>query len=98
VSPLTVALQRGRKIVFTQAAIVQKGLAKFSQDLKMVCTLYKVPINQNTSPNHTLSCGGLSLTPCWAALLAGPKHRVVRAKADPFCDAPTPRQKQKKSG
>ena len=35
--------QRGRKIVFTQAAIVQKGLAKFQQDLKMVCTLYKDP-------------------------------------------------------
>ena len=38
----TVNLQRGRKIVLTQAAIVQRGNAQFNQDLKMVCTLYKV--------------------------------------------------------
>jgi len=40
---LTVEWKRGRKIVFTQAALVSGGRASFNQELKMVCTLYQDP-------------------------------------------------------
>jgi len=50
---VTMCVQRGRKIVFTQAAIVQKNNAKFDQELKMVCTLYKDPSTGLYQPKET---------------------------------------------
>lgn len=50
---LTVEWKRGRKIVFTQAALVQQGSASFSQELKMVCTLYQDPKDQSYQEKTT---------------------------------------------
>jgi len=50
---LTVEWKRGRKIVFTQAALVTGGVATFDQELKMVCTLYQDPQDKSYQEKTT---------------------------------------------
>eukprot|EP00658_Telonema_sp_P-2_P006094 TRINITY_DN12318_c0_g1_i3.p1 TRINITY_DN12318_c0_g1~~TRINITY_DN12318_c0_g1_i3.p1 ORF type:complete len:263 (+),score=63.26 TRINITY_DN12318_c0_g1_i3:118-906(+) len=50
---LTVEWKRGRKIVFTQAALVNGGTASFEQELKMVCTLYQDPSDKSYQEKTT---------------------------------------------
>lgn len=50
---LTVEWKRGRKIVFTQAALVTAGVATFDQELKMVCTLYQDPKDKSYQEKTT---------------------------------------------
>lgn len=50
---VTVEWKRGRKIVFTQAALVNGGTASFNQELKMVCTLYQDPQDKSYQEKTT---------------------------------------------